>query len=270
MSDLQNRSLDRGITLMEILARTGASTLADLHAHSGLPKSTIRRLLGTLQARRLVHRSLSDRKYRINITLPVSTGAPIPRDLAIYLDVAVPLLSELTRDIDWPSDIHIIDGNTMRVVDSTRPLSPFHLYRGIVNRSLNIFGTATGQACLAGMTDKQVRTFIENTRGDRTFGLERFKMSEEQCFALLEKARQRGYGIRVSNYVGETIIQDGLSAIAVPIHRGERIIGAISLLFPRELMTPEKAAANYVDKLKATAKRISDDLDSFSPDAGAA
>jgi len=46
----QVRSLDRGLDLMEVLAREGAQTLAQLHAATGLPKSTIRRLLATLQA----------------------------------------------------------------------------------------------------------------------------------------------------------------------------------------------------------------------------
>lgn len=264
MSSLENRSLDRGITLMEILARTGANTLAELHAQSGLPKSTIRRLLGTLQSRRLVRRALSDRKYRINITLPVSADSPMPKELAFYVDVAVPLLSELTRDIEWPSDIHIIDGHVMRVIDSTRPLSPFHLYRGIVNRSLNIFGTATGQACLMQMPDARVREMISRTRGDQIFGLERFKLSEEKFFAMLEQARRRGYGIRVSNYVGETIIEDGLAAIALPIAKAGEVIGGISLLFPRKLMSTQAMADRYLEKLKATAERISSDLDSFS------
>lgn len=264
MVQLQNRSLDRGITLMEILARTGAKTLAELHAQSDLPKSTIRRLLGTLQTRRLVRRSLSDKKYRINITLPVSTGAPIPQDLAIYVDVAMPLLSELTREIDWPSDVQIIDGHTMRVIDSTRPLSPFHLYRGIVNRSLNIFGTATGQACLAKMNGEQVREIIAQTKGDRIYGLDRFNLTEASLHKRLEKTRQRGYGIRVSNYVGETVIEDGLAAIGVSISKSDTIIGAISLLFPRELMSPDAMADRYLDKLSSTALKISNDLENYT------
>lgn len=264
MLELQNRSLDRGITIMEILARTGANTLAQLHNQSGLPKSTIRRLLGTLQARRLVRRSLSDKKYRINITLPVSTGAAVPKDLAIYVDVAMPILSELTREIDWPSDVQIVDQFTMRVIDSTRPLSPFHLYRGIVNRSLNIFGTATGLAVLAALRDEHVREFIAQTKGDRIFGLERFKLSEEAFFKELEKTRQRGYGVRFSNYVGETVIEDGLAAIGVPISKSGTVIGAISLLFPRKLMSPNAMADRYLVKLTATARKISDDLENYS------
>jgi len=264
MAGLQNRSLDRGITLMEILARTGANTLAELHAQSGLPKSTIRRLLGTLQARRLVRRSLSDKKYRINITLPVSTGAPLPKDLAFYVDVAVPILSELTREIEWPSDVHIIDRPAMRVIDSTRPLSPFHLYQSAVNQSLNIFGTATGQVCLANMSDETVRGFITETKGDRQFGLERVKLTEADLFRHLETTRKRGYGIRSPHYTGVTVIDDGLSAIALGIFKHKTIIGAVTLIYPRKLMSHEEMARRYLDRLQTAADRISSDLEAFS------
>lgn len=249
---------------MEILARTGACTLANLHRESGIPKSTIRRLLGTLQTRRIVRRSLSDQKYRINITLPTSVNAPIPRDAALYVDIAVPILSELTRAIDWPSDIQIIDGPAMRVIDSTRPLSPFHLYRGIVNRSINIFGSATGQACLAEMSEKQIDALIVETEGDRFFGLRRFNISREALLDEIEQTRERGYGLRFLRYKGETVIDDGLAALGVPVFSGNRILGAISLLFPRDLMTPDVMAVKYLEQLKASAARISADLDQFS------
>ena len=55
----ENRSLDRGIEILETLAREGAMSLADLHRATGLPKSTIRRLLQTLIARKIVRRSLT-------------------------------------------------------------------------------------------------------------------------------------------------------------------------------------------------------------------
>lgn len=264
MTKLENRSLDRGITIIEILARTGANTLADLHRESGLPKSTIRRLLGTLQTRRLVRRSLLDKKYRNNITLPASVEAPFPKDLALYVDIALPILSELTRIIEWPSDVQIIDGYTMRLIDSTRPLSPFHLYRGVVNRTLNIFGTAAGQVCLAAMSPAKVREFIVETMGDKTFGLDRFGVTEAALFEELEKIRVRGYGIRNAKYMGETVLDDGLAAIAVPILKNDEPMGAITLLYPRRLAAPSFMASDFLEQLKTAADKISDQLAQYS------
>ena len=264
MTELKNRSLERGITIMEALARTGACTLANLHRETDIPKSTIRRLLGTLQSRRIVRRSLSDQKYRINITLPTSVGAPIPRDAALYVDIAVPILSELTREIDWPSDIQIIDGPAMRVIDSTRPLSPFHLYRGIVNRSINIFGSATGQACLAEMSEKQIDALIHETDGDKFFGLKRFNITRDTLLREIALTKARGYGLRLLNYKGETVIDDGLAALGIPVFLGGRVLGAISLLFPRNLTSPEAMADTHLVRLRETSARISADLNKFN------
>ncbi len=261
MAELRNRSLERGITLMEIIARTGSASLAELHRECGIPKSTIRRLLGTLVARRIVHRSLADRRYRSNVTMTTSFDAPVPKGTALYIDVAMPVLAELTRRIEWPSDAQIVDGGTMRIVDSTRPLSPFHLYRGVINRSINIYGSATGLAALAAMDEAQILAKIELTGDDPDFGLRRFRLTRARFFAEIERTRARGYGVRMLSYRGETLIDDGLSAIGLPIRRGDgEVHGAVSLLFPKHYASPEEIADRYLGEFSEAARRIERDL----------
>jgi IclR family mhp operon transcriptional activator len=264
MTGLNNRSLDRGIMIMEALARCGASTLADLHRECAIPKSTIRRLLGTLQARRIVRRSLSDQKYRINITMPASAGEPVPKEQLQYIDIAMPIITELTKSLSWPTDLQVLEDRSMRVIDSTRPLSPYHLYRGLVNRKLNMFGTATGVSCLAALSDTQVQQLIKATNGDPVFGLGRFDITPDGFLAELNKARKRGYGVRLAVYLGETVLDDGLAAIAVPVRAKGNVFGSISLLFPREYDTPERFAEMYLDELRNAAARITTDLEQFA------
>jgi IclR family transcriptional regulator, mhp operon transcriptional activator len=263
MQELANRSLERGITIMEIIARDGAVTLAELHRGSNIPKSTIRRLLGTLMARRIVRRSLADAKYRINITMNSGVESPVPKGAGLLVDVAIPILSEHTKNVGWPSDVQIIDGHAMRVIDTTRPLSPFHLYRGVVNRAINIFGSATGQACLAAMPNGRIRAIISQAQGDPRFGLDRFSFNEAAFFDAIEQTRERGYGTRLRQYRGETVVDDKLGAIALPVRHYGEVFGAISLLFPRSLSTTEKMAQLHLDSLRKAAGRISDDLDHY-------
>jgi len=258
MNELENRSLDRGIAILEVLARLGASTLADLNRASGIPKSTIRRLLGTLQKRQLVRRSLTDKKYRININLPVSTGETIPVENSILIDVAMPILAELTNEVLWPSDFHLIEDNCMRIMDTTRLFSPFHLHRGIVNRRLNIFGSATGLACLSNIADNQIRHLIKVTKNDALWGLHRFGLDETSYFNQIEKMRALRYGVRLADSVGGTVLNDKLAAIAVPVFKQQQPIGAINLLFPRKYQDPHEFAKDYLEKLTQTAARISE------------
>lgn len=264
LKDQENRSLERGITIMEIIARNGDATLADLHRESGIPKSSIRRLLGSLLSRRIIRRSLADKRYRINITMNLGVEAPVLEGAGLLVDVAIPILSELTGQVGWPSDIQIIDGHTMRVVDSTRPLSPFHLYRGVVNRAITIFGSATGQACLAAMPDERIGRLISRSKGDPRFGIDRFCTSEATLFAEVEKTRRRGFGARLRQYRGETVLDDKLGAIAVPVRKYGEVIGAISLLFPRNYSTPEKMARKHLPSLRTASDAISVDLDRYA------
>jgi IclR family transcriptional regulator, mhp operon transcriptional activator len=264
MTGLKNRSLDRGIMIMEALARCGASTLADLHRECAIPKSTIRRLLGTLQARRIVRRSLADQKYRINITMPASAGELVPQEQLHYIDIAMPIITELTKSVKWPTDLQVLEDHNMRIIDSTRPLSPYHLYRGLVDRKLNLFGSATGLSCLSALSDSEIQRLIKATASDRVFGLGRVHMTPDMFLAEVNKARKRGYGVRLATYLGETVLDDGLAAIAVPVYENGDVFGSISLLFPREYVTVERFADVYLDELNTAAARITIDLEQFT------
>lgn len=254
---LQHKSLDRGITVMEILAREGASSLAELHRASGISKSSIRRLLATLIDRRLVRQSLADKKFRITVVFPVATSEPVPADQAYILDVALPIVTEMTKSIEWPSDVHLLDGDRMRVLDSTRPLSPFHLYRGVVNRQLNIFGSATGMCCLAELGDREFNRIAAHSESDPIWGLRRFNITRDDYLHHLHTTRNRGYGTRIASFVGVTDFDDGLAAIARPIYARDKLVGAISVLWPKNYISNEEFAAKYFADLKKSTDQIS-------------
>jgi IclR family mhp operon transcriptional activator len=190
---------------------------------------------------------------------------PVPAHLAFVVDVALPHVTQLTNEIGWPSDIHLIDGDRMRILDSTRPLSPFHLYRGVVDQVVNIFGSASGMACLAEMPDSVLERIAARTRGDTNWGLSRFRLTVDEYRVHLDATRRRGYGTRVSRFVGNTFFDDGLAAIALPLFRRRKIYGAVSLLWPKGYLEPEAFAGRYLEPLKRTTGMISHDLERLEP-----
>src|SRR5689334_6116481 len=99
--DLQNRSLDRGLDVLGSLSLHGASSLQDLHARTRLPKSTIRRILGTLISRKIVRRSLGDSLYRPSVALPAQdrTGE------GWLVERALPHMVALRQAIEWSCDL---------------------------------------------------------------------------------------------------------------------------------------------------------------------
>lgn len=248
---------------MEALAQHGASTAADLHRACNLPKSTIRRILKTLCQRRLVRRSLADQKYRLAITLPQSREESLPKETALFGDIAMPILAGLTSRIGWPCDIQIVDSTAVRLIDSTRAQSPFYLYSGVVDWRFNIFASASGKACLSVMPQSGVEDIIRRTDGDRQFGLGRFGMTADALFGTLEQVRQKGFAVRQPGYLGETVADDGLTAIAVPIQARGHPVGATALHCPRLLMCGEELAEKHLADLTAAAAEIVRELESL-------
>jgi len=145
---VENRSLDRGLAILDSMSIHGASSLQDLHARTRLPKTTIRRLLGTLIRRKIVRRSLSDQLYRANISLPLRNSPEFAHGEGWLVERAVPHMIELTRSVGWSCDLHIFERTRSRIIESTRPLSPFFQYKRQIDLEVPVFASAGGLAVL--------------------------------------------------------------------------------------------------------------------------
>lgn len=261
MSELRNNSMDRGITVLETLASEGGMSLAQLHAKTGIPKTPLRRLLNTMIERRFVRRSFADGRYRTNILIPRWLNSKFLPHLSELSDQIMPAAMALTKKIGWPTDIHMVGYGYMTMVDSTRKLSPFELYLGNINIPINIFGSATGIACLSQLSLDEVVEIIEMQAEDTHYGLERFGISTEEFLDVLDNARRLGYGGRLPNYFGEAGADDGLAGMAVPFRKQDKVIGAATVMYLKRHKTTEEFAAENLPALKETAEQITQALD---------
>ncbi len=258
---LGNRSLDRGISVLEALGGHGACSLHLLHELTKLPKSTLRRLLATLVKRRLVRQGLNDRLYRISISLPTLSRAEASPVTAEIVEAASPHMQALTTEIGWPSDLHIRHESRMRVVESTRVLSPFHVHGGGIDLEVNIFGSAGGRAFLMSLDEESLDSLYEETTKHPTFGPSRFGLTLEKLKYELFLMRKAGYGFRRAGYLGESTPDDKLNAIAVPVRKGDgELVGALTLMWTRIYLEHEAFASKFLDRLQLAADAISADL----------
>ena len=257
---LENRSLDRGIQVLEVLARNGPCPLYRLHQQTGLPKSTLRRLLATLMAHNFVRLGLDDGCYRANISLPWASGLALPTVTARLVASALPHMVQLTQRIEWPSDLLVFRRNRMVIVESTRPLSPFSVYRAMIDFEVSLFWTAGGLAYLSSLENDTVVRIMRDLSHDERWGPQRFGLTERGFLAELALIRRQGYATRRPGYTGETISDDGLHAIAVPIHEEGPAVGALTICWIRKYMPPQRFAKLYLDRLQAGAQAISQTL----------
>jgi IclR family mhp operon transcriptional activator len=256
----ENRSLDRGLAILETLSIHGASSLRDLHARTGLPKSTIRRLLGTLIRLKIVRRSLADRQYRANIALPLRGRLAASHAEGWLVDCAVPHIIELTREAGWACDLHIFERTRSRIIESTRPLSPFFQYVRPIDLQVPVFGSAAGLAVLSTWPDAAILALVNEIGDDPVWGLRCSGLTPRELVKFLHEVREAGLASRPRRYRGETVMANTLSAIACPIHRARTAVGAVAMLWPKNLLPPAAFADLHGKKLAEAAARISVDL----------
>ena len=148
------RGLSRGLLLLKLLNKfDGGATPGLLAEFSGLHRTTVRRLLETLQEEGFVRRSRSDDSFRLTINVrQLSDGF---RDEHWISALATPLLGELLREVQWPTDITTLDVDAMVVRETTHRFSRLSFHRAMVGRRLPLLLTASGLTWLAFAPDAE-------------------------------------------------------------------------------------------------------------------
>lgn len=251
------RALDRGLDVLELLGQRGPSSLHQLHLGTGLPKSSLRRLLATLVARRFIRVGLSDGMYRSNIATLRSVNTQDNVRIGRLVEIARPHLLELTRDLRWPADLHMHGDGRMRILESTHGQSPFSGGAGPhMEVELNMFAAASGLAFLAALPEGRALAIMEQCRSDYFWSAERYSVTPETLIMDLKRVRDAGYATRrTSQHKG-----DNRNAIAVAIHERDEPAGAIAMPWPRDFMSVDAFASLHLRRLKLGADAISAEL----------
>ena len=251
------RSVHRALDVLETLVERGPTGLQQLHAATGLSKSTLRRLLATLVHRRFVRQGISDGMYRSNVATPKGIDPELTLRIGRLVEIARPHMLALTRRVRWPSDLHIYTNGRMRILESTHGLSPFGRSSGsMIDSELNLFAAASGLAFLASRHDDFALRLADDLESDEYWSMSRFGLTPSRLLAELRKVRRAGFATRRITQ-GR---QDGRNAIAVTIFEGGSSVGALTISWQRELMSAEAFAAQHVASLQSTAGAISDAL----------
>lgn len=258
MEPSQTRSVHRALDVLEHLAERGPSSLQQLHAGTGLSKSTLRRLLATLVERRFVRMGISDGMYRTNVATPSAIDPELTLRIGRLVEVARPHMLALTTQVRWPSDLHIYVPGRMRILESTHGLSPFGRYTGMgLDAELNLFAAASGLSFLANKDDAFVLELVEALEHEEFWSLSRFGVPPARLIEELKEIRRQGFAKRRLTQGRNDHRRD---AIAVTVFEGKEPIGGLTISWQRQLMAADAFAALHLDALKAAAKAISDGL----------
>jgi DNA-binding IclR family transcriptional regulator len=203
--------------------------VSELGRRLNLHKSTVSRLLSTLESEGLLERAPGTEKYRLGPEMARLAGRA--EHYGDVRDVARPFLVELAEITRETVNLAVLDGDEVNNVDQ---VSGPHLVRvgNWVGRRTPLHCVANGKALLA---------FMPAAESDRlTVGpLQAYTpltpTRPNMLRASLARARHDGYAAAL----GE--IEEGLNAVAAPIWDASRAVAAaLSVSGPAYRVTPER------------------------------
>ena len=250
------QGLSRGLAILHAinLSPEGWASIAGLSGTTGLHRTTVRRLLETLQAEGYVRRSASDDSYRLNQKIrQLSDGFT---DDEWISEIANPVLGELLQKVVWPSDLCTLDGDSMLVRETTHRFSPLSFHRAMIRQRMPVLFTSAGRAYLAYCSEEERQQVLGLlvAGNDEQAAFARNRALVEQ---MLEKVRRQGYATNE----GEWSQQSKIAAIALPVRHKEHVLAAINIVFLKKAVSVAEASERLLPHLSAAVKRIETRLD---------
>jgi DNA-binding IclR family transcriptional regulator len=216
------RSVDRAVSVLQLLARAGDSRVTDIAEAIGTHKSTAARLLATLEARGLVEQDGERGRYRLGygvIELARHVAATRP-ELPLLARAACEALAEETGET---VNLAVADGDAVVSIDQVLGTATVRSVNWVGQRT-PLHATAAGKVLLA---------FGEEGWRDEVLArpLERFTPSTiveaDRLRDDLAKVRARGYASTRDEH------EPGLSAVGAPVRASDgTVIAAVTVSGP--------------------------------------
>ena len=223
------QSVDRAVSVMELLARQGWSGVTEVANDLGIHKSTAYRLLTTLRDRGLVEQDAATEKYRLGFGI-VLLASSVRADLDI-LRCARPICERLSEQTGETVTITVLDGDDAVIIhQSVSRKSAVNVDWTGVHTPLH--ATAAGKIFLSHMPDDQRLRILDGP-------LERYTEDTIVDLYALAIQMQDIRNEECSHTVEE--LEAGLNAVGAPVWRGDGgIAGAVSVSGPAFRMPSEE------------------------------
>ncbi|MFI0356462.1 IclR family transcriptional regulator [Actinomadura sp. 9N407] len=237
------QSVDRAVTILEILAEQGEAGVTEIAARLGVHKSTAFRLVAALEKRGLVAQESERGKYRLGLGLVRLAGATTAR-----LDVVRagrPVCRELAAEIGETVNLTVLSGHEVLYVDQVAGPSVLRPHDWVGQR-LPAHATSNGKALLAYLPPDRLAAQLDPPRArltDRTITGRR-ALEEE-----LARVRERGYATAVDE------LEFGLTAVAAPIRGADgEVAASVSGSGPGFRLPPDRIPAVGAAVVRAAAE----------------
>ncbi|MBB6172700.1 DNA-binding IclR family transcriptional regulator [Nocardiopsis mwathae] len=215
------QSVDRAITVLEILAQHGEAGVTEIAAELGVHKSTAFRLVGALERRGLVEQPGLRGKYQLGFGIIRLAGT-----MAAGLDLTQQsrqVCEDLAADLGETVNIAIPSGDMVVNIDQVRGSSAV-VSQNWIGRQNPLHSTSSGKVLLAHMSRPDQRRILRGRLEELT---PRTITDPDALREEFEAILRHGYATAVEE------LEVGLNAVAAPIRglTGE-VIAAVSASGP--------------------------------------
>jgi IclR family transcriptional regulator, mhp operon transcriptional activator len=242
------QSVTRALRLLAEMNRQRLTTVRHLHAATGLPKSTIVRLLGTLAAAGYVANDKRQGGYLV--TSHVQSLSCGYHGDPLVVEAARPWAVEFTRRHRWPVAIAVLDRDAVRVRLSTIPDSPVSPFHATINMRLCLLTRALGRAYLAFCPSAE-RDMLLATLSVSSNPEDAGAKNRASALRMLEAAERLGYAQRAPN-----VEPRSSSTIAVPIRRGGGVLASVGMTFFKSAVSRRDVACRYAPLVQELGRNI--------------
>jgi DNA-binding IclR family transcriptional regulator len=250
-------ALERGLRMLgEFNRDTRVIGAPEFARRLGLPRSTVFRLLSTLESMGFVERQGND--YRLGVAV-LRLGFEYIASLELT-ELGQPLLQRLCDETRCPVNIVVRDGRFIVYVAKVTPPTPFTSAVRVGTR-LPAHATVLGRILLEDLTLPELRALYPEKR------LEEFSHSTPktvlELFDMVERDRHRGY------VLGEGFFEASISTIAAPVRDDSgHIVAALGATIHSAQIDPERIDG-LVQRVRAAADELSGLLNYQPRKAGA-
>jgi DNA-binding IclR family transcriptional regulator len=200
------RAVERALDVLLCFSRqTPELSMTQIVEKVGIHKSSVHRLLGTLEKKRFVERDPGTGAYHLGVRLLQMAYLTLEQnDLR---QMAAPFLRRLWEQHKETVHLATLDDVDVVFVEVIESQQRVKLAAAIGQR-LPAFATASGKTILARMPDESVRQILERGMPRYT---QRTLDSPAAFFEDLGRVRERGFALDEQEY------EEGISAVAAPI-----------------------------------------------------
>ncbi|MGY4542557.1 DNA-binding IclR family transcriptional regulator [Arthrobacter sp. UYNi723] len=243
------QSVDRAITVLKILARSGSAGVTEVAEEMGVHKSTISRLLRVLEVQGMAQNS-GRGKYQLGLGI-LHLANSIPMRLNLTRE-ARPVLEALAARFRETVNLAVLSLNHVVNIDEAFGPSTLATTQDWLGRLTPIHATSSGKVFLASLSPAH-RSRVLTDLGMPAITKQTITSRQELEAQLLAVAKSGYATVR-----GE--LEDGLNGIAVPIPGDHgTVIGTVSISGPSFRFEPEKLPG-LIEELKQAGLKISESM----------